>query len=328
MLTKEPVQESSNYIDVNDISVFSAILASEGDEDLAKEIAPEVEAEEGEVEVKPEADFADEDDADLDGGVSLNESDEEEDLVEEDEVKEDEVEVESGEYELDFETEVTLPNGEVMSIKELRDGYLAGTEVTSLKEEAEELRTKYDEQYSTLKDKLELSILECDRVIEDYSDYDWEEVAKESPEEYAENAQFLKRYKARRNELEKAYKTEKKSQEERVAAETQESAVACLQTLQKDIPEWSNDLYQQLMEHAVNEFGIAQDLVLNLTDPGAFKLLHNSYKATTGRKSAAVKIKKAAQSPKKVVKTKKAKIKKSKPVSADPRMNAFNNLVD
>ncbi len=62
----------------------------------------------------------------------------------------------------------------------------------------------------------------------------------------------------------------------------------CLEALQEDVPEWDNDLYNNLRTYAVNG-GMDQAIVDKLIDPAAWKIVHKAYQFDNARKKAMTK---------------------------------------
>ncbi|MFW3388175.1 UNVERIFIED_CONTAM: hypothetical protein RF648_19495, partial [Kocuria sp. CPCC 205274] len=83
------------------------------------------------------------------------------------------IEYEEGEaYDVDFDTVITLPDGRDMTIEELSNGYLAGSDLTERESKFQETLSQFEERVAGMKDILQLSELEADRVISDYQGFD------------------------------------------------------------------------------------------------------------------------------------------------------------
>lgn len=78
-----------------------------------------------------------------------------------------------------------------------------------------------------------------------------------------------------------------------------EQAKECVTVLKKEIPGWNEKLYDDLRGFAVTQ-GFDREVINNLVDPVAFKLLHQAYLYNKGQKAVTTKKNKA---PKKVIKT-------------------------
>lgn len=78
-----------------------------------------------------------------------------------------------------------------------------------------------------------------------------------------------------------------------------EQAKECVKVLKEEIPEWSEKLYDDLRGFAVSQ-GFDREVVNNLVDPVAFKLLHQAYLFNKGQKAVT---KKKVKAPKKIIKS-------------------------
>lgn len=227
---------------------------------------------------------------------------------------------ESDEEEVDFESyEVTLPNGETVVLSEMVKGYKAAADLEAERAELSTLQEQFTQQSAGVGKYLELARLEADRVIEDYSDFDWAAYKKDDPVGYVENREFLDRYKARRVEIIDAMQEleDKKAAEEASAfqAKAKEAGVV----LARDIPGWNNDMYQQLMMYAVENGADAED-VANSIDPVMFKILHKAMQYEKGKQTVKAKVKKVG-TPSKVVKA------SSKPVTTNAGGNVKKAII-
>lgn len=212
-----------------------------------------------------------------------------------------EVEYEEGEaFDVDYETVITLPDGRDMTIEELANGYLVGNELTQREEQLQQHIGAFEERVSGLKDVLNLAQLEADKVISDYEGFDWETLAAEDPQAYVENKRFLERYQARRNDLVAAQNRIQAEVEAKAQQEFQTKCAECVNILKREIPNWDEALYQNLMQYAV-ELGAVEDEILKENRPSVFLALHKAYQFDKGKQAVMAKIKKPG-APKKVVK--------------------------
>lgn len=212
-----------------------------------------------------------------------------------------EVEYEDGEaYDVDFDTVITLPDGRDLTIEELSTGYVAGTDLSERETQFQETLTQFEERVSGMKDVLQLSELEADRVISDYQGFDWDKLAAEDPQAYVENKRFLERYQARKQELINAQQrlvNEAKAKEDEVF---RAKSVECVQILKQTIPNWGDPLYETLLQYAIDN-GADEDAMLKENRPDFFKVLYKAYQFDTGKAKIMAKIKRPG-APKKVVK--------------------------
>lgn len=226
----------------------------------------------------------------------------EEDEIEEVEETDEEVPDES-EEEVDYEGyEVTLPNGDVVNLSEAVRGYQNAEVLRTEREDFEAKREEFVRESENVGKYLELARLEAQRVVEDYADFDWNKEARENPESYVDNRQFLEKYTERLNEIQKAMNDIEAKKEAQREEALQTKARECVTVLNRDITGWGPDLYQTLMKYAV-ENGADADEIQNCVDPVVFKALHKAYQFDKGKATVTAKVKKVVTSPKKVVKT-------------------------
>lgn len=348
-------------IDTHDFDVFSSLddIVVEGDEPqvTTEENAPEEDAtkevvaeEDTELEGGEDDDFADFDFDDIED--EHNDKDEEDEDDSEDEESEDDVEDEEDEEADESEDEseeddeeeveyegymVTLPNGEEVSLADAVAGFRSAEALESERKAFEEAKGEFEEKGKRIMDYLELAQLEADRVIQDYDGFDWNALAREDPQKYVDNKEFLEKYSQRSQEIKNAFKEIRQKEEDQKEADFKESAAQCIEVLKADIPGWNDDLYNDLMDYAV-ENGAKEEDIMQTVDPMVFKLLFKAKQFDQGKQVVKAKVKKAVRSPKKVVKSQaKATIRKasaseiaSKKFDAGEfdSVDVFNALVD
>ena len=86
-------------------------------------------------------------------------------------------------------------------------------------------------------------------------------------------------------------------------AQMQDAAKECVRVLEEDIPEWNNDLYNEIRSYAVSQ-GLEQTEVDSYVDPAVLKILHKARLYDQGKQVATKKKKVAAK--KKVLRSTKA----------------------
>lgn len=253
---------------------------------------------------------------DGEGEVEETEGDESEDTDEADEApegalnNEDEVEYEEGDaFDVDYETVITLPDGRDMTIEELANGYLVGNDLVERETQLQNHIGQFEERVAGLRNVLDLAQLEADKVINDYEGFDWEELAAQDPQAYVENSRFLERYKARKAELVAAQERIRAEAEAKEQQEFQAKCGECVQILKKEIPNWDETLYQNLMQYAI-DLGAVEDEILKENRPSIFLALHKAYQFDKGKQQVLAKIKRPG-APKKVVKSTASKARTS-----------------
>lgn len=261
------------------------------------------------VEEVVEEDGEDAEEIDFDSLDSDEDEDTEEDVESDEEVETEEEDSGETEEEVDYEGyEVTLPNGDVVNLSEAVRGYQNAEVLRVEREEFEAKREEFVRESENVGKYLELARLEAQRVVDDYADFDWNKEARENPESYVDNRQFLEKYTERLSEIRKAMSDIEAKQEAQREEALQAKARECVTVLNRDITGWGPDLYQTLMKYAVDN-GADADEIQNCVDPVVFKALHKAYQFDKGKATVTAKVKKVVTSPKKVVKTASKEVK-------------------
>lgn len=229
------------------------------------------------------------------------EAEEADDSDEEDVEEVEEEAEEESEEEVDFEDyQITLPNGEEVTLSDLVKGYKDNEAVEAAISEFQKTQEEFTEKSASVGRLLELARLEADRVIEDYEGFDWASYKRDDPAGYVENREFLDKYKERRKEIISAME---KIDADKVQAEKEAKAQAAVEAgaiLSRDIPGWNQNLYVELLDFAIAN-GADKDMIENSTDPVMFKMLYKALQFEKGKQIVKAKVKRVG-SPTKVVK--------------------------
>ncbi|AFR52041.1 head scaffolding protein [Escherichia phage ECBP2] len=212
-------------------------------------------------------------------------------------------------FDVDYETVITLPDGREMTIEELSNGYVTGSDMTERESVLQRHVEAFEERVGGLADVLELASLEADRVIEDYNGFDWDKLAVEDPQAYVENKRFLEKYTARRQQLEQAQVKIKQDAQAKEQQAFQAKCTECVNVLKREIPNWDDSVYQNLMQYAI-DLGATEEEVLKENRPSIFLALHKAYQFDKGKQQVMAKIKRPG-APRKVVKSDASKSRSS-----------------
>lgn len=180
---------------------------------------------------------------------------------------------------------VVQGNKEKLTVKELREGYMKGkdyslktAELARQREEAEsKTRQALDSERSNYLQQLQaLQATLMQTVAPELQNVDWNNLAATDAFEYV-------RLKNRADQIGQANAaiqakikevTDKQLAEQR--AQVQERAQKARQTLEADIPGWSDELYKTLM-NAGTEYGFKAEEIGSWLDPRSIKVLHDAY---------------------------------------------------
>ena len=264
--------------------------ASEDETEATSEIEEETVDEEGE---EDETTDIDDEEGDEDQDEETDESDEENETDEE--------------AELSDETEVEiLVDGEVRlaSIKDLKRLYGQEQSLTRKSQEVAQQRKEANDTISKSNAIFEKLIADAQERYKPYQDVDMllasknmaaEDFAllRKEAQEAEQNLKFL-------TEEADSFFSEIQAQQQK---QLQEAAKQCIEVLQEQIPEWSNQLYNDIRSYAITQ-GLPEDQVNSYVDPVVLTVLHKARLYDQGKKVATVKKKQTAQ--KKVLRSQKA----------------------
>lgn len=291
----EPLTNDVEADDADDMDAFSKMMNSQEDS--------------GEESEEYEEDEADEDEAEED-------DDSEEDYEEEYEESDEAVDV-------DFDTTITLPNGVEITIEELHGGYKNANEIKALQEELETSKAELEANRANAEKRIALSKLEAERVLEEFRGFDWQDLARKDPEQFANTKLFVEKYAERKQEIEAEYARIEQEKEESKKAEVRVNAQKCLEVLTNDIPEWNQKLYTEILTHGVEGLGIDKDFLVGCTDPGLLKAIHHSMKMKNSADTVRAKVTKKVKAPAKTAKATKKDVKITKKTTTyDPNNEA------
>ena len=271
---------------------------SEEDQEAEVEATDETEvaeAQEDENEDDLESDEDDEDPVDED-----SEEDDEETSEEDEDDDEEEVQV------LDEESLVEIVvDGETKqaSVKDLKRLYGQEASLTRKSQEMASQRKLADEQMQKADASLQAMLTRAQERYKPYAEVDMLVASKQmSADDFtalrAEARQAEEDLKFLSEEAEQFYGYVKQQQSESL----QQQAKECIKVLQQDIPDWSNDLYNDIRSYAIAQ-GLPEDQVNQYADPNVIKLLNKARMFDQTKKVATVKKAKAA---KKILRSKKA----------------------
>jgi hypothetical protein len=249
-----------------------------------------------------------EDEEDTDEDPDTDDDTEDEDELEADE-EDDETEVELSD---DALVEIQI-DGEIKqaSLKDLKRLYgqeasltRKSQEVAAKRKEAEDALSKAHVSYQTLLERAEARFKpysELDMILasRQMSTEDFAALRKEAQDAEAD-LKFLK------EEADAFYKHAQAQHQKQI----QEQAKECIKVLEAELPDWGNELYNDIRTYAVNQ-GLPQEQVDQYTDPVVIMLLnkarlYDQTKASAQSKKEKARVIKSKDSTRRVLKSKKA----------------------
>ena len=253
------------------------------------------------------------DDEDLEEVEDTEEDPDTDDTEDEDEPETDQEDDET-EVELSDDTLVEIQvDGEAKqaSLKDLKRLYgqeasltRKSQETAAKRKEAEEALAKADISYRKLLERAEARMkpyAEVDMLVasRQMSTEDFAALRREA-QEAEKDLKFL------REEADAFYKDAQAQQQKQV----QEAAQNCVKVLSEQLPDWGDELYNNIRSYAVSQ-GLPQEQVDQYVDPTVIMILnkarlYDQTKATAETKKAKAKVIKTKEGTRKVLKTKKA----------------------
>lgn len=193
---------------------------------------------------------------------------------------------------------------EQASLKDLKRLYGQEASLTRKSQETSAKRKEADEALERASVNYQKLLERAEAKWKPYSEVDMLVASKQMPD--ADFAQLRAEARSAEEDLkflkEESNKFYDGIQQER-AKQEQAAAQECIRTLQSDIPDWSNDLYNQIRGYAVNQ-GLNQAEVDRYTDPNVIKVLHKARLYDESKKTALKK--KVNKPPVKVLRSKKS----------------------
>jgi|TARA_B110000261_G_scaffold162223_1_gene205308 hypothetical protein len=284
-----------------------AILASweDADEDQLSEKSA-LEATDESTSEQETDDVDESDETELDEETEEDESETEEDPQEEDSETKEEAEEETEEVSLSDDTLVELlVDGETKqaSLKDLKRLYGQEASLTRKSQETANQKKEANEAMQRADASLQAMLSRAQERFKPYSEVDMLVASRQmNPDDFA-----ALRAEAKLAEGDLKFLTEEANSfygelQNKQAEQQRESAKNCIEVLQKELPEWSTELYNDIRQHAITS-GLPAESVNQYTDPNVIMLLH---KAMMFDKSKQVAKSKKAKAPAKVLRSKKA----------------------
>jgi|TARA_B110000208_G_scaffold183383_1_gene236038 hypothetical protein len=300
-MSEDNVQQDFDFGSVDQTA--EAILASWEDADESQP------SEEGELEATEDSTSEEEtevDETEEEEDEETKETDETEEDPDESQDTEDDAESEPEEIDLADDTLVELQvDGETKqaSLKDLKRLYGQEASLTRKSQETANQRKEANEALERADASLQAMLTRAQERYAPYEEIDMLVASRQmNPDDFAA---LRAEAKAAEGDI-KFLKEEANSfygeLQNKKAAQQQESAKHCIEVLQKELPEWNTELYNDIRKHAIGS-GLPAESVNQYTDPNVIMLLH---KAMMFDRSKQVAKTKKAKAPAKILRSKKA----------------------
>lgn len=305
------VQQENTSFD-QEVDIEEAILAKWDDAEKNQPSDDEAEAAPDEEQIETsenlgdeiesdEPEDEDEFDEDTDREDEETPDDQDQDDAEEDEEDEDEPQILSDDAEVEITVDGVTERVSVASLKRL-----AGQEkaLTQKSQETAQQRKEAEAAIDKSHHVMQAMLAKAEERYKPYSEVDMLVASKQmEAEDFAQLRQEAKEaqdnLKFLKEEADNFYGEIQKQQ----TIAQQEAAKACVKTLQEQMPDWSNQLYNDIRGYAISS-GLPEEAVNQYVDPVVITLINKARLYDEGKKVATVK--KKASTKKKVLRSKKA----------------------
>jgi hypothetical protein len=271
---------------------------SEDETDATEETTSETEVEDSDTDLEDQ-EVEEEETEDLDEEETEETEEETQESEDDDETEEVEVEI-SDDMVVDIAVDGVTKQASIRDLKRLYGQESALTKKSQVTSQQKKLA---EEQIKKTDATLQAMLSRAEEKYKPYSEVDMLMASKKMSENdfqmlrnEAKSAEDDVRF--LREESNNFYDYIKTEQQKAV----KQQAAECLKVLRQDIPDWSNDLYNDIRQYAIGS-GLPEDAVNQYVDPNVIKLLNKARLYDTTKKVATKKKVKAKQ---KILRTKKA----------------------
>ena len=177
-------------------------------------------------------------------------------------------------------------DGELLSVDELKLGYLRQSDYTRKTQAAAEQRKVAEEERQYYASTLNSLLATVGADIQRFDGVDWERAAVENPTQYkqakAAYEQSTALFENIKHQTQDFVARAQEVQKQALKAQAKES----ISLLKTTIPGWSNDLYAQIGEFAQKELGFKPEEFNNIADHRAIVSIYEAMQYRRGRKVA------------------------------------------
>jgi len=263
-------------------------------------------------------DISDEDSPEVEEAEDETEGEDQEDTEEdtEEETEEPETEAEDEddeEPEEESEPVYTTPDGEEVTLEELKRGYLRQSDYTKKTQEIAEARNhakqvfqQVEQHNQVLAEHLNLALEVLEPQLVDLAATDWDTLARQDAYEYAEKRALFDQAQIRYQKLQQAARTNASQLQEQSAIKQQQRLAAEQRQLLMAMPDLADPkvgpkLSRSIKEYALTEVGLTPEEASNLVDHRLVVVLNKARMYDEAIKAqSTVSKKKLSKSPKRV----------------------------
>ena len=173
------------------------------------------------------------------------------------------------------------------TVKELREGYMRQRDyqrkTAEVARQREEVGTQVRQAVESERKQYQESLVQMQALLletaaPELRNVDWNDLATNDPLTYVQRRNRADQIAQAQSAIQARLKEVTDKQIAEAEAAKKQAALKAVETLEKDIPGWNDNLYQELIASS-KQFGFKPEEVANWIDPRAIKLLHTALKA-------------------------------------------------
>lgn len=172
---------------------------------------------------------------------------------------------------------------------ELKNNYRAVQQLNQDFEESKARLLEIEEKKQGLEDMLLLAKTEIDMELEAYANVNWNKMAKEDPANYADHKEYYETLLHKKNKTVIATERLRMEAAEKEQEALQQKIAESLIILKRDIPNFSREVANEIINHAIKDLGAPEDWAKNQVDAYVMKGWYNSMLRQKGIKELATK---------------------------------------
>ena len=163
---------------------------------------------------------------------------------------------------------------------------------TKIKEAVEARQKEYEEKLNLAEQAI------WHTLAPEIQNIDWNKLAAENPAEWAQKYQHVQNVNAKLAQIQAEKQKLTKAREEEMRGQLKKQAEESVEILKTEIPNWSNDLYGEILKNGVKLYGFKAEEVNAITDHRAIKVLHDAMQYQALKAKPIVEKRSAPQAPK------------------------------
>ncbi|MFX0614051.1 hypothetical protein ABEL47_01645 [Escherichia coli] len=191
---------------------------------------------------------------------------------------------------VDFNDLITLPSGAQVTIQEMANSYYDNATINDRLSHVAQEEERIKQSRATLAEDLALVRFETDYLLSEYDNLDWFELGQTDPVAYRDHKMHYDDLQAKKRNVLAAYEKAEANKQASKDAQFAKDAQQTLKTLKATIPNWSDRLYEEMLQHAVYDLGWSEEDATKEIRLPVIKGLLNSLSLTKGQQQYKAKL--------------------------------------